>query len=284
MIAVVGSAANEATADLVASWRSLGVDARLVGAEQLAGAGADDVVLGRLDIVSTLDGIEPGLLGLLLAERRGARVLNRAGALLAVHDKLKTAAILGRAGMPHPRTALVRGTERPAFPGPYVVKPRFGSWGLDVAWCADARALARHVESIRDRPWFRRHGALVQQEVPNRGYDYRLVVAHGRLVGAAERRAAPGEWRTNVSCGGALHPVDADVRVVELARTAAAIVGLDFVGVDVLPSADDGLVVLELNGAVEFDDDCAIRGRSVPAAAAAALGLLGDRDHALAMR
>jgi len=274
VIAVVGSDANESTAELVAAWRDLGLDAELVAGAAVAEiAGPHDVVLGRLDVLPTLDGVEPGLLGLLLAERRGLEVLNGASALLAAHDKLRTAALLGRAGLPHPLTTHVRTVEVPPFGGPYVVKPRHGSWGRDVVRCEDAHALVDCLDALSARPWFRRHGALVQEALPNEGRDLRVVVAAGRVVGAAERVAAHGEWRTNVSCGGTLRPVTLDDGVAELARAAASLVDADFVGVDVMPS-DGAPVVLELNGAVEFEEACDIGGRSVAVAAADALGLL----------
>lgn len=285
VIAVVGSEANEATAELVADWRELGLDARLVGGADLARIhGAADVILGRLDVLETLDGVEPGLFELLRAERRGVKVLNCAAALLDVHDKLRTAVRLANVALPHPRTAHVRTVQVPPFEGPYVVKPRYGSWGCDVVRCEDADALVDRLESLRDRPWFRRHGALVQEAVPNEGRDLRIVVADGRVVGAAERLAAPGEWRTNVSCGGELRPTTIDDGIAELARTAAAAFGVDFVGVDVMPSRGRGPVVLELNGAVEFDAACALGGRSVAVAAAAALGLLSEPTPARSQR
>jgi RimK family alpha-L-glutamate ligase len=276
MIGVFGSETNEATVGLVEAWRSLGLHVRLVTAPMIGSVSAGDTVLGRLDILPTLDGVEPGLLELLLAERRGVTVLNPAKSLLAVHDKLRTAAVLDAVGLPHPPSLLVRAPSVPPFAGPYIVKPRYGSWGKDVVRCADETTLLRHLEALQTRPWFHRHGALVQQEVPNDGRDLRVVVAAGRVVGAGERVAGPGEWRTNVSCGGKLRPVDLDDGVADLARAAAAVVDGDFVGVDVMPARDGTLVVLELNGAVEFSDDCAIGGRSVALAAADALGLLRE--------
>jgi glutathione synthase/RimK-type ligase-like ATP-grasp enzyme len=140
--------------------------------------------------------------------------------------------------------------------------------------CADVDALVHRLDDLRDRPWFRRHGALVQEAVENHGRDLRVVVAAGRVVGAGERTAAPGEWRTNVSCGGDLHPTELDPDAAELARAAAAAVGADLVGVDLMPTRDGRLVVLELNGAVEFDDACTIGGRGVAERAADALGLV----------
>ena len=272
MIAVVGSQTNEATIYLVSSWRKLGLDARLVSGERLAAeVDTSDIVLGRLDVLDTLDGIEPGLLDLFLLEQRGVRVLNGARALLAAHDKLRTARVLEAARLPTPRTAHVRGAAPLPFGPPYVVKPRFGSWGRDVFVCDDGAALGRCLAELRERPWFKRHGALIQELIPNDGRDIRLVVAGGRIVGVGERTAAPGEWRTNVSCGGTLAPTELDPDAAELARAAAAVTGADFVGIDVMPTPDGRLVVLELNGAVEFDEACTIGGSSVPERAATAL-------------
>jgi glutathione synthase/RimK-type ligase-like ATP-grasp enzyme len=83
-----------------------------------------------------MDGVEPGLLQLLLAERRGAVVLNRTTALLTTHDKPRTAAALGRAHLPQPKTRHLRYGEIGTPPSaPVVLKPRFGSWGRDVRLC-----------------------------------------------------------------------------------------------------------------------------------------------------
>jgi RimK family alpha-L-glutamate ligase len=274
VIAVVGSELNEATAELVSEWGDLGLDARLVAGDQLHEmVRPGDVVLGRLDVLETLDGIEPGLFELLKLERRGFAVLNGVEALLGAHDKLRTARLLQAAHVPAPRTVHLRRPSIPPFAPPYVVKPRFGSWGRDVYLCLDEATLLRRLEELRQRRWFRRHGALVQEAVPNLAKDVRVVVAGGRVVGVGERTAAPGEWRTNVSCGGALRPTEVEPQTAEIARTAAAVIGADFVGVDLMPTTDGRLVVLELNGAVEFDDACTIAGRSVAHRAADALGL-----------
>jgi len=277
MIVVAGSPANEATSELVEEWRTLGIETRLVSGVHLGEqVEPGDVVLGRLDVLETLDGIEPGLLELLRLERRGFDVLNGSEALLAAHDKLRTARLLHAAHLPQPKTVHARYPSVPPFQPPYVVKPRFGSWGRDVYLCHDGEALLRRLTDLQERPWFRRHGALVQEALPNNGRDLRVVVAGGRVVGAGERIAAPEEWRTNVSCGGELRPTKLDPDAAELARVAAAVIDADFVGVDLMPTTDGRLFVLELNGAVEFDDNCALDSRGVPEATADALGLVAS--------
>ena len=168
-----------------------------------------DAALGRLDVLPTLDGVEDGLWALGSLAAGGIRTLNRAGALLAAHDKLLTARLLLRAGLPHPRTRLLSpGGPLPELRLPVVVKPRFGSWGTDVVRCADLAALRRHVRELELRPWYRAHGALVQELVPPQGSDLRIVVAGGAVVGAIERVASKGEWRTNVALGAERRPVE----------------------------------------------------------------------------
>ncbi|MGZ4385050.1 MAG: hypothetical protein ACXVY3_10670, partial [Gaiellaceae bacterium] len=115
---------NTTNVDLVRIWRQAGVDAVLLSPLDALWPGS--VVIGRLDVLSTLDGVEPGLLALFLLGRRGLPVLNRAEALLAAHDKLLTARQLDRAGLPHPRTFCWQGEQKVPLEPPFVVKPRFG--------------------------------------------------------------------------------------------------------------------------------------------------------------
>jgi hypothetical protein len=96
-------------------------------------------------------------------------------------------------------------------------------------------------------------GGVAQRLVPPAGFDLRIVVAGGAVVGAVMRQAAPGEWRTNVALGGRRIPVAPPVEACELALAAAEAVGGDLVGVDLLPAVGDAWLVLEVNGAVDFN-------------------------------
>lgn len=259
-----------------------GIDARIMPparAATLLGAGA--AALGRIDVSDGLDGPEDGLWALGTLAARGVRVLNRAGALLAAHDKLLTARVLAREAIPHPHTRVVHPGDPPGeWDGPVVVKPRFGSWGRDVELCLDEIALRRHLGALESRLWFRQHGALVQELVPPEGYDLRVIVAGGVAVGAVARVAAPGEWRTNIALGGTRAPVDPPAAALDLAVRAAGTAGLDLVGVDLLPLPDGGYTVLELNGAVDFTREYALD-RDPFVAAAAELARLAERRSQL---
>src|SRR5207247_5333942 len=78
--------------------------------------------------------------------------------------------------------------------------------GRDVVLCRTAEELDRAIGAMVKRPWFHGHGVLAQELVEPLGWDLRVVVAGGRVVGAARRVAARGEWRTNVALGGVSRP------------------------------------------------------------------------------
>lgn len=119
------------------------------------------------------------------------------------------------------------------------------------------------LRTLRRQAWFRRHGALLQELVPPAGYDLRLLVAGGRVVGAVRRVAAPGEWRTNVALGAARHPLQPQRHECALAVAAAAAAGTQLAGVDLIPQPDGSLAVLEVNGAPEFTAAYSLDGRDV---------------------
>ena len=245
----------------------------LTPAQALVRLEPGDVALGRLDVLATLDGVEPGFWALDQIERGGVRLLNPPRAVGAAHDKLRTAEVLVEAGLPHPRTAaLVDGTVPAGLELPVVVKPPYGSWGHEVTLCRTEADLARHLEQLHRRPWFHVTGAVVQELVPPLGHDLRLVVAGRRVVGAIERVALPGEWRTNVALGGARRPVTPPPRACEVGIAAAAALGIDLVGVDLLPTGAGEYTIVELNGAADFTSEYNLDEDVFAAAVAALIG------------
>jgi glutathione synthase/RimK-type ligase-like ATP-grasp enzyme len=277
--AVVAHRESETNVALAEAAKRLGLDAELLrprDALRLLDTG--DVALARLDVREGLDGIESGTPELESLAAAGVEVLNPPRAIVAAHDKLLTARALRLAALPHPHTSLIAAGVPAAAPElPVVLKPRFGSWGRDVVLCPTADAFELALANLAFRDWFHEHGVLAQELVPPQGWDLRVLVAGGRVVGAAKRVAAPGaqppqirrhrgrghghsasssmsappgEWRTNVSLGGRSEPAEPPALAQSLALAAAAAIGGDLVGVDLLPTRH-GFVVAELNGAVD---------------------------------
>jgi RimK family alpha-L-glutamate ligase len=271
---IVGGGENATNQDLIARWTSRGVDVRTIAPDAAPGrVGPNDIAIGRIDVRPSLDGVEPGLLGLHELVRRGVHVLNRPSAILAAHDKLRTARALAAKALPHPRTThLVPGGQITLEP-PFVVKPRFGSWGIDVYRCLTDEDVADVLDVLSSRDWFRRGGAIVQKYVPTAGHDLRVLVAGGQVVGASRRIAEPGEWRTNVYLGATKLPADLTPEARALAVAAVDALGGDLFGVDLLPLPDNRYVLIEVNAAVDFDSRYSLGPSDVHADVAFALDL-----------
>jgi ribosomal protein S6--L-glutamate ligase len=117
--------------------------------------------------------------------------------------------------------------------GDVVVKPIFGSMGHGLVRISDPEIGFRILRPLEQA------GAVfyVQRVIDHGGSDIRAFVVGGRVIGAIERRAPDGDWRTNVSLGGTAR-TDRSVRPLSPVRIdAAAAVGADYAGVDLLPHA-----------------------------------------------
>ena len=200
--------------------------------------------------------IEPGLWALDRLDARGVTVLNPRRALVAAHDKLTTAEMLFAARVPHPRTVHVAPwLPEPELEPPLVLKPRFGSWGPDVVRCDDAASRSqRALETIRERTWFEATGAVAQKLVAAAAATtcgWSSPAARSSARSAASRRPANG-GRTSRSARGesrsTRRATPGRSRSPQLLR-----VGGDLVGVDLLPAGLGSWVVLEVNGAVDFN-------------------------------
>jgi len=128
--------------------------------------------------------------------------------------------------------------------GSVVIKPLFGSMGHGLVRVSDPDTAWRVLRALAQV----RSVFYVQQAIEHDGRDVRAFVCGGRVLGAIERIAPPGEWRSNVSRGATARSMALPASWEALAVRAAAVIGADYAGVDLLPSGDGDPFVLEVNG------------------------------------
>ncbi|MCE9560951.1 MAG: RimK family alpha-L-glutamate ligase [Planctomycetes bacterium] len=208
-----------------------GFDAAIV---RTVPAGSLEQVIFRMDVLHA-------------AVSRGLRVVNPPRAVETCVDKYLTNVRLAAAGLPTPPTHVAQRADDAfdAFAklgGDVVIKPVFGAEGRGMQRISD-RELAWRTFRVLEQT-----GQLIYQQrfVLHPGHDLRVFVMGGE-VRAAMRRTSHGDWRTNVAQGGTTESVELSDNVVSLALRAAAVVGCDIAGVDLLPGPNGELFVIEVN-------------------------------------
>jgi RimK family alpha-L-glutamate ligase len=184
----------------------------------------------------------------LLAEQHGVRCVNGPRALERTIDKSWAGALLAAAGIPTPPTIVCERSESAldAFErlgGDVVVKPLFGAMGNGIVR-VDDRDVAHRVFGALE---LERAVYYLQRTVDGPGRrDLRVLVIAGEVAGAMERLA--DSWRANVARGAEPRAVTLTDSERDTALAAAAAVGAEIAGVDLLVSGDGEIVVPEVNG------------------------------------
>jgi RimK family alpha-L-glutamate ligase len=207
-----------------------------------------DAVLARIIPGGSLEQVIYRVDALHWIEDRGVLVVNAPRAIERCVDKFYTTALLHDAGLPTPETVVCEQTDEALAAvramGECIIKPIFGSLGHGMVRVSEPEVARRIVRSLdQTRTVF-----YVQKVIDHGGRDVRVFVVGGTVLGAIERRAPEGEWRTNVAIGGTAMPFELPDEWAELALRAVAAVGADYAGVDLLPSRDGRIFVLEVNG------------------------------------
>jgi RimK family alpha-L-glutamate ligase len=227
-----------------------GLVARIGPTPGLRSRGTDldsaDVVLARIIPSGSLEQIIFRVDALHRLEDRGTRVVNSPRAIERTVDKFWTSTLLEQCGIPTPETVVCDDPEEAIAAyrrlGDVIVKPLFGSMGLGMVRVSDeemAFRVFRTIEQIRGVYY-------VQRTVDHDGTDIRAFVLGGRVIAAIERRGSG--WRTNLARGGTARSVPLSEQLSGLAVRAAAAVGADYAGVDLVTGRDGTTYVLEVNG------------------------------------
>ena len=199
-------------------------------------------------------------------KRAGVACINDAASLERSRDKIRMMQELAVPGVPMPASfSPNRGCR--AFEAldrlggaPVVVKLTRGSKGAGVMLCESRAAL----QSAMDLLWSLDEEFLLQRAVTDAfGVDLRILVFEGRATAAMRRTSTNGDFRANLHGGGVAEPIVPTSEQRRIAETATARLGLVMAGVDLLDSAREGPLLIEVNGSPGLAGISAATGRDL---------------------
>src|SRR4051794_38337731 len=177
----------------------------------------------------------------------GVRAVNGALAIERAVDKFLASALLAAAGVPTPRTVACEHADDAleAFAelgADVIVKPLFGSMGFGMARVEDRDVAQRVFRALE----IERAVYYLQETLPHDGVDVRAMVVGDRVVAAIERVGTG--WRANLARGASPRAITLEEHRAAVCVQAAAALGADYAGVDLLRAQDGRDYVIEVNG------------------------------------
>jgi [lysine-biosynthesis-protein LysW]--L-2-aminoadipate ligase len=198
----------------------------------------------------------------------GAQVINPLHTAIMCGNKMYAHMELQKAGIKTPK-AVAAFSEESAIGAldnigyPAVIKPTVGSWGRLIALLRDKDA-ARAV--IEDRQhMFPLYQIYYFEEYVNRPpRDIRAIVVGDRVVAAIYRYSGEGEWKTNMALGGHAEMCPITNELEDICLKASNVMRGQIVGVDLMESNREGLLVHEVNNTTEFKNTVRVTGIDIP--------------------
>jgi ribosomal protein S6--L-glutamate ligase len=164
-------------------------------------------------------------------------------------DKLRSMQLLAQKGVGLPTTGFAHSTKDVdgligiVGGAPLVIKLLEGTQGTGVVLAQTDKAAESVISAFRQLD----ANILVQRFVKEAdGEGIRAFVVGGKVVGAMSRKAAPGDFRSNLHRGGTARKVKITPAERAAAVQAAKVMGLGVAGVDLLRSSK-GPAVIEVN-------------------------------------
>lgn len=128
---------------------------------------------------------------------------------------------------------------------PFIAKNKLGSHGDSVYKITCKKDLDKVLEKHKIED-------LLFQEFQTSGFDLRVIVLGGRVLGIMKRTPREGEFLSNFSQGGSIQKSESDAEIEKNSIQAAEHFMLDYVGVDLMLNNNKEWVVLEVNRACQF--------------------------------
>lgn len=207
-----------------------------------------------------------------MLEKRGIRVFNSSRAIEVCDDKMTTHIELAGCGIPMPDTVpgllcyddgakisdkTINGIID-ALSLPVIVKRSYGSLGKGVYKADTREQLVKIAEEVKP------YSHLFQKYIKSsHGRDMRVIVVGGKALGAIVRKSDT-DFRSNIGLGGRAEKAELPKDVKRYAEKAAAVLGLDYCGLDFL--FGDEPLLCEVNSNAFFAGFESVTGINVAAA------------------
>ena len=201
-------------------------------------------------------------------EGLGARVINSLNSAIMSGNKMYAHMEFVKAGVKTPKAAAAFSQESAIavldeFGYPAVIKPTIGSWGRLIALLRD-KETARSVIEDREHMFPLYQIYYFEEFVKRPPRDIRAIVIGKSVVAAIYRYSGDGEWKTNMALGGRAEACPVTKELEDICVKATQALHGQIVGVDLMESKSDGLIVHEVNNTTEFKNTVRVTGVDIP--------------------
>ncbi len=202
-------------------------------------------------------------------EGKGVNVINSLNTSIFAGNKLFTHMLLLKKGIPTPFSAVAFSQEsvldllnKKGYP--MVIKPTVGSWGRMIAMIKDKESAEAIIESRESM--YPIYQVYYLEEFVNRPpRDIRAIVVGDKVVAAIYRHSGEDQWKTNMALGGRAEELKVTKELEDICIKAKEAVQGQIVGVDLMESKENGLVVHEVNNTTEYKNTVRVTGVNIPA-------------------
>lgn len=201
-------------------------------------------------------------------EGKGVNVINCLNTSIFAGNKLFTHMLLQKHGVPTPFST-VAFSEESALDAlktsgyPMVLKPTVGSWGRMIALLKDPDSAEGIIES-RERMYPIYQVYYLEEFIQRPPRDIRAIIVGDKVVAAIYRYSGDGQWKTNMALGGKAEECKVTKELEDICIKAKNAVCGQIVGVDLMESKKDGLVVHEVNNTTEYKNTVRVTGVDIP--------------------
>jgi [lysine-biosynthesis-protein LysW]--L-2-aminoadipate ligase len=202
-------------------------------------------------------------------EGKGVNVINSLNTSIYAGNKLFTHMLLLKHGVPTPYSAVAFSEEaalelldKKGYP--MVLKPTVGSWGRMIALLKDRDSAEGIIES-RESMYPIYQVYYLEEFVVRPPRDIRAIMVGDKVVAAIYRYSGDGQWKTNMALGGKAEVCKVTKELEDMCIKAKNAVQGQIVGIDLMESKENGLVIHEINNTTEYKNTVRVTGVNIPA-------------------